>query len=346
MTKAIYVFYALVALSLALVAVLLYLALAGSARLPEPGSSASLLAIFAVGLFTGFHCVGMCGGFCAAAAKTKQGVAVYLGAKTFSYVAIGVLLGALGSVVAISTEVRAALAVFAGIFMVVYALNVLGVGFARKMYGMLPRLPVGGGHSGPAVAGLLNGFMPCGPLQAMQVYALSTASPVQGGLVMLVFALGTLPVMGGFGFIASMLDRTAKASVFRASAVLVLVLGLLLLMNGASSFAFSAPSPAAAPSPTPEITIQPTGDVQVVRSELYGYGYAPSTLNVTAGKPVRWIIDVKELTGCNSVVKIPSHGIQRQLHYGENIIELPAMERGTVEYGCGMWMLRGSIIVR
>lgn len=345
---------ALLLLSLAAAFVLIYLAFSGGGirlpglpempALPEPGSPAGLLAIFVVGLFTGIHCIGMCGGFCAASATDRKGLATYLGAKTFSYTAIGVLLGALGGVFAISTQMRAGLAILAGAFMVMYALNVFGVGFARRFFASIPRLPVGGERGGPVAAGLMNGLMPCGPLMAVQVYALSTASAVQGGLVMLAFGLGTLPLMAGFGFIATMLSRSGKANVFRASAVLVLVLGVMLAMNGASSFAFgAAPSPQpSGPSPTP---VAAQGGVQVVRSELYGYGYAPSTLTVKAGKPVKWIIDVKELTGCNNAVKIPAFNILQQLHYGENVVEFTPTKPGVIDYSCWMGMIRGKIIV-
>ena len=340
-------FYALSALVLLAALALFYSALNDNVSLPEPGSPASLAAIFLVGLFTSLHCIGMCGGFCAAAAGSRNGVPLYLASKTFSYTAIGALLGALGSAFSISSEARAGLAVFAGAFMVLYALNALGFKPARMVYGMLPRLPVGGGHAGPVAAGLLNGFMPCGPLQAMQVYALSTADPVQGGLVMLAFGIGTLPLMAGFGFIATSLSASRKSIVFKASAFIVLALGLALLVNSTSSLQFGEQqAPEAAPLEQPGPCQMPAGvDFQTIRSELYGYGYSPRNLNVSAGKPVQWIIDVKELTGCNNAVKIPEFGLLQSLHYGENIVELPAMGHGTVEYGCWMWMLRGRIIV-
>ena len=194
-----YVFYILVAISVMLALTLVYLLLSGSANIPEPTSPVGLAAIFIVGLFTGFHCIGMCGAFCAASANDKKGLALYLSTKTFSYTLTGILLGALGGVVVIGTQERTLLSLLAGGFMILYALNVLGMDLARKIYGSLPRIPVCGENGGPVAAGLLNGVMPCGPLQAMQVYALSTASALQGGLVMLTFALGTLPLMAGFG---------------------------------------------------------------------------------------------------------------------------------------------------
>ena len=47
---------------------------------------------------------------------------------------------------------------------------------------------------GPFVIGLFTAFMPCGPLQAMQIYALSTGSFLQGGMAMFAYALGTFPL--------------------------------------------------------------------------------------------------------------------------------------------------------
>ena len=41
--------------------------------------------------------------------------------------------------------------------------------------------------------------MPCGPLQAMQIYALSTGSFIKGALSMLLFSLGTVPLMLSIG---------------------------------------------------------------------------------------------------------------------------------------------------
>jgi len=289
----------------------------------------------------------MCGAFCAASANDKKGLALYLSTKTFSYTVTGILLGALGGVVVISTQERTLLSLLAGGFMILYALNVLGIDFARKIYGSLPRIPVCGENGGPVAAGLLNGVMPCGPLQAMQVYALSTASALQGGLVMLAFALGTLPLMAGFGYITMRLSRSSKAGVFKVSALLVLLLGAMLVLNGLSSFiALSGASSTHAKGSGLQPTNTPIKEeYQVIKNELYASGYSPQMLKVATGKPVKWIIDVKELTWCNNAMKIPALNVTQRLHYEENIIELPAMQKGIVEYGCWMWMLRGKIVV-
>jgi len=40
---------------------------------------------------------------------------------------------------------------------------------------------------------MLNGILPCGPLQTMQLYALGTGSAFKGAASMFIFALGTVP---------------------------------------------------------------------------------------------------------------------------------------------------------
>ena len=72
---------------------------------------------------------------------------------------------------------------------------------------------------------MLNGLMPCGPLQTMQLYALGTGSLFSGALSMAAFAAGTIPLMLAFALVAATLPRKVLPHLVRASAVLVLLLG-------------------------------------------------------------------------------------------------------------------------
>ena len=85
---------------------------------------------------------------------------------------------------------------------------------------------------GPLVVGLLSGFMPCGPLQAMQLYALGSGSALAGGASMLCFALGTVPLMLGLGAIAGSLSRHFARKAMTAGACVVMVMGLFMTANG------------------------------------------------------------------------------------------------------------------
>ena len=84
----------------------------------------------------------------------------------------------------------------------------------------------------PFAIGLLNGLMPCGPLQSMWIVALATGNPFAGAMSMFLFSLGTVPLMLGLGSIVSLLGKKFTDQVIRVGAILVVVLGLSMLSQG------------------------------------------------------------------------------------------------------------------
>lgn len=129
--------------------------------------------------------------------------------------------------------------ILAGLVMVVMGINMLGLfpwlrRFTVRMPDSLAR-KVGKKKSGtgrPFVVGILNGFMPCGPLQSMWIVALASGDPFSGALSMFLFSLGTVPLMLGLGSIVSALGRRFANQVMTVGAVLVVVLGLAMLSQG------------------------------------------------------------------------------------------------------------------
>jgi sulfite exporter TauE/SafE/copper chaperone CopZ len=94
---------------------------------------------------------------------------------------------------------------------------------------------------GPFIVGLLNGLMPCGPLQSMQIVALASANPLTGALSLLFFSLGTVPLALGFGSMVAALGKRFAHAVMRVGAILVVVLGLAMLAQGGSLTGFLPP---------------------------------------------------------------------------------------------------------
>jgi len=246
-------------------------ALTAAFPLAEAGMSYGML--FVVGLITSVHCVAMCGGInlsqclgkgasgagglapaAAAIPRTTSRLPsrlpsasalvpalLYNGGRVISYTVIGAVVGALGSVLTVSGRFQGVVQLAAGVFMVIMGITMLGMFPALRRF--TPRMPklfarkidgqkAAGGS--PLFIGLLNGLMPCGPLQAMQLYALSTGSPLRGGLSMLLFSLGTLPLMFILGAASSAFMNTPKfgAMVLKIGAVLVTVMGLTMFTNG------------------------------------------------------------------------------------------------------------------
>ncbi|TXT16257.1 MAG: heavy metal transport/detoxification protein, partial [Erysipelotrichaceae bacterium] len=193
--------------------------------------------------------------------------------------------------------------------------------------------------------------MPCGPLQAMQLYALSTGDPIKGALSMLVFSLGTVPLMFGLGALRSFLSKQFTAKMMQVSAVLVIVLGFAMFQTGMAVSGIQLPSFSVSnlfnfgEGSSDDVVAEVVDGVQIVTSEVYSGSYEPIT--VKAGIPVKWTIHVgaRQLTGCNYRFLIRSLGIEYQLEEGDNVIEFTPTKTGKLSYNCWMGMIRSYVNV-
>ena len=105
--------------------------------------------------------------------------------RLISYTFLGAVVGLIGSTITINNKVSGIIILLAATIMFLMALSMLGVIPLRKVKISKGKLKT----KSPFLIGLLNGLMPCGPLQTMQVYALSTGSPIKGTISMFFFVL-------------------------------------------------------------------------------------------------------------------------------------------------------------
>ena len=205
--------------------------------------------LFVIGLMTSVHCIAMCGGInvsqCLAENKKFSGLypVMYNLGRVVSYTVIGFVLGfagmffGTGENLGVSSIIQGLIKSFAGIYMVIMGVNMLG--FVPQIKRLTFHLPNFIGkfrvkNSQPFVGGLLNGFMPCGPLQSIQLVALATGNPFTGGLSMFAFSLGTVPLMLGLGSLVSVLGKRFTDRMMTVGAILVTVMGLAMISQGAS----------------------------------------------------------------------------------------------------------------
>ncbi|WP_010263567.1 sulfite exporter TauE/SafE family protein [Treponema primitia] len=329
--------------------------------LAEAGMGYGML--FVIGLITSVHCIAMCGGINLSQCVSNGNRAgsgtvamrpslLYNLGRVVSYTLVGVIVGALGSVISFSGAMKGAVQIAAGVFMVIMGINMLGIfPWLRRLTPRMPgflarRIEEKKGHSNsPLYVGLLNGLMPCGPLQAMQLYALSTGNPVTGGLSMLLFSLGTVPLMFGLGALSSLLSKKFTRTVMSAGAVLVAVLGLIMFTNGWSLSGFSSPFDTAAGSVSAAPGIVVEDGVQLVSTTLLPGQYQP--IVVMAGMPVRWTIEAPpgSINGCNNRMIIREYGIEHKFTAGTNMVEFTPEKTGVFRYSCWMGMIRSNITV-
>ena len=336
-------------------------------QLAQAGMSLGML--FVIGLITSVHCVAMCGGInlsqCVTAGEKPAGrgaavkpALLYNVGRVLSYTAIGFLVGALGNVITFPPATQGVLKIIASVLMVLMGVNMLGIfPWLRRLNPRMPkaianRIDAQKWRSGsPFIVGLLNGLMPCGPLQAMQIYALSTGSALSGALAMLLFSLGTVPLMFGLGALSAVLSRKFTQRTLTVGAILVVVLGLSMLVQGvaltkvttATAYAQEERQTGTTESATAEPTV--AGGAQVIQSTLTSGGYPDIT--VQAGIPVQWNINAPagSINGCNNRMYIPEYNIEHAFTQGDNWISFTPTKTGTFQYTCWMGMIQATIIV-
>jgi sulfite exporter TauE/SafE len=333
-----------------------------------------------VGLLTGFHCVTMCGPMVFAYSVREGGPEGwfarvtpqfgYHAARLISYVAVGLLLGAIGAAVNLA-GVRGWATIVAGVFMILVGLQLTGFfPFLRKLSFRAPKPLVRAltklrrrasaeaeaqteAFITPVLFGLLTGLMPCGPLIAAELAAAGSGSALNGAVAMLGFGLGTIPVMLVFGGATSLVSARFRHWMTVAAAIIVIVLGLVFIDRGAvlvgSPVSFrtivSSITGAGTPVGSAPGTATDAG-VTEVRIVIKDTQYVPSTFSIPADKPARLVVDRQEDVPCSNQIAIPQLGILKDLApNGTTVVDLPATKAGTYNVTCGMGMMSGTLVV-
>jgi hypothetical protein len=233
-------------------------------------------------------------------------------------------------------------------------------GLSPRIAGWSPTLPMGlgarlglaegavGGYSDgrAAVFGAASFFLPCGFTQAVQVYALSTGSPLFAGALMAVFAIGTAPGLLALAGLPAIVPSRARPTLLRLVGVVVLGFAMVNAGAGIRLSGVTLPSLGAGSA----VAAEPAGGIaadgtQSLTTYQDAGGYSPGNVSIYAGTPTRWTIQSSTVKTCASFLVVPQLGIQLILHEGPNVIDLPALPAGTVAYSCSMGMYGGRITV-
>jgi len=329
----------------------------------EGGVNFGILLVF--GLLTSIHCVGMCGGLVLSQSLAKSGSeteimmsgkkkvllpsAFYNSGRLISYTLIGGLIGGLGQTLALSGIFKGLIPIIGGVFMILMAVNMLGIfaGLRRLHFGLpkglLKKLGIGKpGYRSPFILGLLTGLMPCGPMQIVQIYALGTKSILIGALSMMVFALGTMPGLFGFGVLGSYISKNASKALLRISAMLVAILGVIMLTRGLALLGVQV----IPVSPDADyVKAQIHGSVQTVSIEIESDRFP--AIEVYEGIPVEWTIHAakEDINDCNNEIVVPKYNLDIKLAEGDTLTVFTPQEPGEYVYTCWMGMIKSKIKV-
>jgi sulfite exporter TauE/SafE len=205
---------------------------------------------FLLGLFSTVHCVGMCGGIIGALSlslpveirshkpRMLAFVTTYNIGRIISYSLAGLVAGALGTAMLASTGLDQGHGVLraVGIIMMIAiglylagwlpqlaSVEKIGVPIWRKLEPLGRRLLPVASLPKAIAYGLIWGWLPCGLVYFVLLWALTTGDAVKGALTMLAFGLGTLPTLLATGFMTSWLTRFTRSATARQ------VVGLLII---------------------------------------------------------------------------------------------------------------------
>lgn len=168
-------------------------------------------------------------------------ILLFLTSKLVAYTLLGLLLGWLGSFLALNPVTRALLMIFIGVFMLGNALRMMNVHPIFRYFSIEPpkfitryirRSSKGTDTVTPLFLGALTVFIPCGVTQAMMAAALATGSPLTGAAMMFAFTLGTSPVFFIVAYLTAELGARLEKFFMRFVAIVVLVLGFVTLDGG------------------------------------------------------------------------------------------------------------------
>jgi len=182
---------------------------------------AGLLAAMAVmGLASGAHCVGMCGGIVTAFNVVEfrsrssfwRRQLLFNAGRISTYTAAGTLAGALGYAAG-ATGAQSGLHVLASVALILVGLHLAGFGALLRLERLgaplwlrLQPLAARASATGNSYfAGLLWGWLPCGLVYGALAVAASASTSFEGAAAMLAFGLGTLPWLLAAGAAAARL---------------------------------------------------------------------------------------------------------------------------------------------
>lgn len=202
-----------------------------------------------MGLLSSFHCIAMCGPIALALPVQKgnkfqqfAGLAFYNFGRTFTYAALGIALGSLGSSFAWLGYLRY-LSILSGTLMLLYVLWPARLDtyfhppkfwqkFIQHLKKQMGEILRSRKMQSGFLLGILNGLLPCGLVYLALISSIATGNALNGGFYMLMFGIGTLPAMMAVGFFKQWFSISLRTSIRKLTPYMLTLVGIVLIMRG------------------------------------------------------------------------------------------------------------------
>jgi sulfite exporter TauE/SafE len=208
-----------------------------------------LYTAFFFGLISSFHCIGMCGPIAMmlpvdrnnATKKATQVLTYHVGRLT-AYGTIGIIFGLVGKGFFIA-GIQQNLSIFIGVAMIAVILIPEKIfakyNFSKPVFVLISKIKATLGsqfrnksYKSLFTIGLLNGFLPCGMVYVALFGAIAMQDASFGVLYMVLFGLGTVPMMSSVVYINSYLTIPIRNKIQKVIPYVAVIIGVLFILRG------------------------------------------------------------------------------------------------------------------
>ncbi len=208
-----------------------------------------LLSAFILGLLGSFHCIGMCGPIAFMLPVSRSNsfqkfyqIFLYHFGRILAYSIIGLFFGIIGKSLNIF-GLQQGLSIAIGVLMIFIVLIptsfLLKYNFSKPMYSIISKVKNALGAALKKktpdtflTIGFLNGFLPCGLVYMAVFGAIASANILNSSLYMILFGLGTVPLMTTTVYLGNFLTAKTRQHIQKVIPVFIMVIGLLFIIRG------------------------------------------------------------------------------------------------------------------
>lgn len=175
------------------------------------------------------------------AKKVTQIITYHIG-KLTAYGFLGLIFGLLGRSFYLA-GMQQQLSIIVGILMILVALVPEKVfakyNFSKPVYKIISKVKSNLGqqfknksYKSLFTIGLLNGFLPCGMVYVAIFGAIAMQSVSLGIFYMLLFGIGTIPMLTAMIYISNLLSFSFRGTIQKAIPIIAVVIGILFIIRG------------------------------------------------------------------------------------------------------------------
>lgn len=208
-----------------------------------------LFSALILGLMGSLHCIGMCGpiAFMLPVSQNnkykKAGqIFIYHFGRLMAYGIIGLLFGLLGKGLYLF-GIQQKLSILIGVLMILIVIlpykYISRLGLSKPVYRIIGKIKSSLGKALKKktsdtflTIGFLNGFLPCGLVYMALLGAIGMGNAFEGSLYMILFGLGTVPLMTAAVYLGGVLKDSAKHRIRQLIPVFVIIIGVLFILRG------------------------------------------------------------------------------------------------------------------